>query len=63
MHTHDIPVIDNGEVLAVEQNVNVGARISCLRIDRHHPTEEMGCNIAARTVVPSPLDAISSIGR
>ena len=62
MHPDDVPVVDDFELIAIEENPGVAERGFGLRIVHHGGTEEMRGEIATGGVVPGAFHAIAAIG-
>ena len=62
LHSDDVPIVDNFELIAIEENPGVAERGFGFGIVHHGGSEEMRGEIAAGGVVPGAFDAIPSIG-
>src|SRR5580658_5869436 len=61
LHPDDVPVVDDFELIAMEQNPSVAERSLGFRIVDHGGSEEMRSEIAAGGIVPSAFHAIAAV--
>jgi hypothetical protein len=62
LHSDHIPVVDDFELIAIEENPGVAERSFGLGIPHHGGPEEMRRKIASGGVIPGAADAKTAIG-